>query len=52
MSITQEIRMISAGLKNRDYRPGAERQTAERRLHTLLMTQRNTNNRARGIIHF
>lgn len=36
MSVESEIHMLRTGLRNRDFRPGTERDDAQRRLAHLL----------------
>jgi RNase P protein component len=45
-----EIRMLAIGLRNKDFRPGVERDNAQRRLRHLLMLAQNNNDRPRGTI--
>lgn len=52
MNTQSEIYMIRAGLKNKDFRPGAERDAAERRLAQLTASAANTPQRPRGVLKF
>ena len=50
MDIQSEIHMLRIGLSNRDFRPGAERENAQRRLTRLLVATADTQDRPRGVI--